>query len=222
MSQFELLPLSQPRDFDAVFSSIEEAYLRQGGATMVASGESNISLVDDEAMRRDTQLSNYSTFLIPYGTDPTEAHAYDPAHAFSRGFSMAYPVNDVLYENRYGFDDYYSSLNQWMLAQGTENIVDDRAWFEANSLLVRKYSEGGLALLGTSSTDVIEEWGDRLYTNPTLSRVFTMGCGALVMSGVIHQRSLNEYALNTAGFTASIEEGLEALMARRDGDEFGA
>ncbi len=212
MSQFEFLPIPQSRDFDAAFTTVDEIYRRQGGPTTVAHGESSVSIADEEAMRRDMALASYSTLFIPYESDQTDPHVYDPAHAFSRGFSMAYPVNDILYENRYGFDEYYSSLNGWMVAQGTENIPDDRAWFEVNALLVQKYGEGGLELLGEQAASIVEDWSDRLYTNPSLARVFTMGCGALAMSGVIHQRSINEYTVKTAGFAAGLDRDLEALL----------
>lgn len=222
MSQFEFLAIPQSRDFDAAFARVDEVFRAQGDVSVVTSGESHVSVVDEEAARRDMALANYSTLLIPYGSDQNDPHLYDPAHAFSKGFSLAYPVNDVLYENRYGFDEYYSSLNQWMVAQGTESIADDRAWFEVNALLVQKYGEGGLELLGPGALSIIEAWGDREYSSPSLSRVFAMGCGALVMSGVIHQRSLNEHALTIASFSMGLDHDLEALLAGGDNDEFTA
>jgi hypothetical protein len=219
MSSLEFRPIPQSSDFDAAFTHVDRLFASHDDLTVVTHGESAMSLVDDEALRQNRALSSYSTFFIPYESDKNDPNVYDPAHAFARGFSLAFPVNDILYDGAYNFDDYFSSLNQWMVSHNTELIQDDQQWFEANASFVKLYGEGGLKLFGRASQGIIETWGDRLYASPTLSRVFSLGCGALAMSGVIHQRSVNEYAIRTSDFAEKLNQDLEALLAKKDRDE---
>ncbi len=205
MSESEFLPLPQPKDFDDAFEH----------ADVIVQGRNPDTL----NMHWDAALSNYAALFIPYESDKQDANSYTPARAFSQGFMMASPVNEIIYGGRYIFPDYYSSLNAWMLAQDTHLIEDERAWFEANAYLVEKYSKGGLDRIGTSSRQVAERWGSELYSDPALSRVFTLGCGALVMSGIIHQRSMNEYAISAASFSTQLEQDIETLLASGDSNE---
>lgn len=215
MSEFEFSPVPQPSDFDSAFAQIDNAVQLEGGAAVVVGGEATFSVVDQRAFEQDMALAlaHYSTLLIPYEADRDDPEVYAPAHAFSRGFLMAMPVNDVLYDSRYEFQDYYSSLNAWMVACGTENIQDERQWFEANALLLRKYGEGGLERIGQGSTNAIERWGSTLFVDPSLSRIFAIGCGALAMSGIIHQNSVNDYAIRADGFMSTMNDGLAALLS---------
>jgi len=213
MSELEFRAIPQSTDFKNALIRVDQAFRAQGGASVVAQGEANFSIVDNEAMQQDMAISRYSTLLIPYEADKDELSTYEPAHAFSRGFMLARPVNDDLYGSNYDFSDYYSSLNGWMLSQGAEKIQDERAWFEANSLLLRKYSEGGLERIGEQGQKVIDGWADGLYADPSLSRIFSLGCGALLMSGIIHQRSVNEYLLTSANFQSSFDNDLIAFMS---------
>ena len=215
MSELAFHALPQPEDFERALSRTDQLFRSHGGAHVVAQGEASFSNVDEQAMQQDMALARYSTFLIPYEADKNEPGSYAPAHAFSRGFMLARPMNDILYDGDYEFADYYSSLNEWMLAQGTENIADERSWFEANSLLVQKYGEGGLERIGGPGQKIVEAWGDSLYVDPSLSRIFNLGCGALAMSGIIHQRSVNERIILSSDFQSSFDDDLSSLIAGR-------
>ncbi len=216
MSKFEFSPVPQATDFDAAFTQVDAAIHREGGLSVVMGGESSFSIADQLAFEQDLAIAHYSTLFIPYESDRDDPGIYAPAHAFSRGYTMATPVNDAIYNGRYSFDDYYSSLNAWMVACGTENIQDDRQWFEANSLLLRKYSEGGLERIGQDATATIERWGSSLFVDPSLSRIFAMGCGALVMSGIIHQNTVNEYAIREDVASDVIDQGLARILLGGD------
>lgn len=214
MSSLEFLPIPQARDFDAAFTQLDAAVQRQGGVHTVVHGESDFSVADQEAFEQDIALSRYSTLFIPYEADVDDAHAYLPAHSFSRGFMLTKPVNDLLYSERYTFQDYYSSLNDWMTGQGAESITDDRRWYEANALLLEGYSNYGLGLVGETSKSVIERQAEALYGDPALARIFSFGCGAMVLCGVIHQRSVNDWAINGPHFSDNMDDELAKLMTK--------
>lgn len=216
MSELTFRPIPRPEDFEQALIRVDQAFTAQGGTNVVAHGEAMFSFIDEEALRQDIALSAYSTLLIPYEADKDEQASYDPAHAFSRGFMMAYPINDIVYDNEYNFDDYFSSLNQWMLAQGAHNIRDSRAQFEANSLLVQKYGEGGIAQVGARGEAVFDKWAESLYSDPSLGRIFKLGGGSLVMSGVIHQRTVNEQLVSTTSFQTRFENELAAIMTQEE------
>ncbi|MGY4893396.1 MAG: hypothetical protein ACO1N2_01730 [Candidatus Saccharimonadota bacterium] len=213
MSQFEFSPLPQSADFDKTFLEVDALVTRQGGLEVVAAGESDFSAVDELAFDQDMALAQYSTLTIPYDANRDLPSSYGPAHAFSRGFMMSKPVNDLLYAHQYSFNDYYSSLNQWMLAHDTDSIEDPHIWFETNAYILRKYGEGGLERIGPAALGVIERWGGVLFEAPYEAKVFGLGCGALVMSGLIHQNTINEYAIRADTFTDSLDDGLASLLS---------
>lgn len=213
MSTPEMRPIPQADEIAEAFRVVDQEITDAGGILNLTINALSPSRERDLAREAATKsISGYGMYFTNYEVDEDDPNAFEPVHAFARGFFTAYPVNKILYNNAVTFADHDSTIYQWLHRPSFEEISDLRQQFAAGEVSLSMFGESGMYAAGEIATDIMSKWSEKLYTDPSLGRIYKIGCGTLIRAGIIHQRTINEQYLASATFRASFDQGLASIL----------
>ena len=209
-------PLPGAERYSQAFSEVNQEMETQGGLRFYLANRALMVTVDEALEAMDQRLAFYGLRFVDSSLDFDEEESYDACYAYINGYMAASEVGDRAFSQPHTFHDRLSSLDQWFQQEQALVKTDtvDRIGDERS--IIENFGVYGLRQIGPKASVVLEDWAHEVYPErQRYAQAFSLGAGALIACGILHQRTMNYEAASQVQIELSFDDELQRLL----GDE---
>ncbi len=206
-------PLPQAEHYAQAFSEVNQEMQTQGGLRFYLANRALMVTLDETLAAQDQRLAFYGLRFVDSSLNFDDEESYDACYAYINGYMAASEAGDKAFVQPHTFHDRLSSLDQW--------FQQERSFVKADSLdrmgdersIIEQFGVYGLRQLGPVASSVLEDWAHEAYPErQRYARAFSLGAGALIACGILHQRTVNYEMASQIEIESSFDDELRQLL----------
>ncbi len=206
-------PLPQAEHYSRAFSDVHQEMQTQGGLRFYLANRALMVTLDETLAAQDQRLAFYGLRFVDSSLDFDDEESYDACYAYINGYMAASEVGDKAFAQPHTFHDRLSSLDQWFQREKALLKTDSLDRMGDERGIIEQFGVYGLRQLGSGASSVLEDWAHEAYPErQRYARAFSLGAGALIACGILHQRTVNYEMASRIEIEPSFDDELRQLL----------